>query len=843
LRSIVVYPAHRKMKFSVKLEALKGSAYTEIANFVVDRSNVALNVGFEPFAPVAISIPEISSAAYRLHFYDASAGSAVSEIELSSGPKTERYIEKTLAKMYPTPLPYWKEYQWASQPVIKETNTIIQPADVIDISKFMDAKGKLSWNVPAGNWVIRRTGMVSTQVTNGPASKEGTGLETDKMSKKHIRSHFDAFLGQILVRIPAADRKTWKVVVEDSYETGGQNWTDGIMSQFKSVYGYDMLPFLPVMHGEVVGSADQSDRFLWDLRRLIADKVSYDYVAGLREVSHEHGLTTWLENYGHWGFPGEFLQYGGQSDEIGGEFWSEGELGNIENRAASSSAHIYGKRLVSAESFTCGGAAYSRYPAMMKSRGDRFFTEGINNTLLHLCISQPDEERVPGINAGFGNEFNRKNTWYPELGQFIQYLKRCNLMLQQGKYVADVAYFIGEDAPKMTGVRDPELPKGYAYDYMNAEVLKTRITVKNGRLALPDGLSYKILVLPKLETMRPELLARIKELVMQGAVILGPAPLRSPSLQDFGKADKKVKILSEALWGNGQQQTKFRKVGNGLVMTGISLEEAMDYLKMHPDFKTGEKDPVLYIHRSLANSEVYFVSNQSAEEISIRPVFNVSRLQPWLWDATTGKSRLLADYDESSGRTIVPLKLVANESAFIVFLPKTGGEGAGASTNYPSPKTVLDVSGPWNVSFTDQISKTKKDIEFTQLTDWSKRPEEWIKHFSGQAVYTKNIRMEKLNKQTILDLGLVLAIGRVAVNGKDMGGVWTPPYRIDITEGLKTGDNEISITVINTWVNRIIGETALDPAQRKIWMNVNPYKADSPLESSGLLGPVKILGY
>ena len=252
-------------------------------------------------------------------------------------------------------------------------------------------------------------------------------------------------------------------------------------------------------------------------------------------MSHKYGLTTWLENYGHWGFPGEFLQYGGQSDEIGGEFWSEGSLGDIENRAASSCGHIYGKNKISAESFTAGGGGYHRYPAMMKQRGDRFFTEGINNTLLHLYISQPYEDREPGVNATFGNEFNRKNTWFPQLDLFIKYVKRVNFMLQQGLNVADAAYFIGEDTPKMTGVTDPALPKGYQFDYINAEVIERDMTVANGLLTLPHGTQYRILVLPKLETMRPQLLDKIARLIEQGAVVLGPAPRRSPSYEELSR--------------------------------------------------------------------------------------------------------------------------------------------------------------------------------------------------------------------------------------------------------------------------------------------------------------------
>ena len=438
--------------------------------------------------------------------------------------------------MFQTPLPYWNSYMWPVQPELEDKSLAIDPLNVLDLTDKISADGILSWDVPEGDWVIIDAGMTTTGVVNEPATPEGTGLEADKMSKKHIAYHFDSFLGEILRKIPPEDRKSWKVVVEDSYERGGQNWTDGFIEDFTATYGYDPVPYIPVLRGYVVGTRAISDRFLWDLRRLVADKIARDYVGGLREISHKNGLTTWLENYGHWGFPAEFLQYGGQSDEVGGEFWSEGDLGNIENRAASSCAHIYGKRKVSAESFTCGGAPFSRYPGMMKQRGDRFFCEGINNTLLHVFIHQPGDI-PPGVNAWFGNEFNRLNTWFSQMDTFISYLKRANFMLQQGTYQADVAYYIGEDVPKMTGICDPPLPSGYSFDYINSEVIMNRMSVKDGKLTLPDGMSYRILVLPRLNSMRPELLRKITELVKHGGIILGPAPNRSPSLQNYPDCD------------------------------------------------------------------------------------------------------------------------------------------------------------------------------------------------------------------------------------------------------------------------------------------------------------------
>ncbi|MES2807506.1 MAG: glycosyl hydrolase, partial [Bacteroidota bacterium] len=335
-RSVVITPAQEALTFEGDIQIKENGAFKTIKHFAVDRGNTALNVGFMPFGPAAVSIPATTSTDFRVVFTRISNNCKIAEIKLSATPVIENYIEKTEAKMWPTPHPFWDAYQWQPQPIINDSKYVVDPAKVIDISKNMAADGTLNWTVPAGTWIIERTGMTPTNVKNSPATPEGTGLEADKMSKEHIAAHFDAFMGEIMRRIPAADRKTWRVTVEDSYETGSQNWTDLLITEFKQAYGYDPVPYMPVMQGKVVGSADQSDRFLWDLRRLIADDVSYKYVGGLREVAHKHGLTTWLENYGHWGFPGEFLQYGGQSDEIGGEFWSEGDLGDIENKAASS---------------------------------------------------------------------------------------------------------------------------------------------------------------------------------------------------------------------------------------------------------------------------------------------------------------------------------------------------------------------------------------------------------------------------------------------------------------------------------------------------------------------------
>jgi hypothetical protein len=837
-RSLTVQTARSPLKATAELQAKgENGEFNAVAQFEIDRSNPSLNVGFAPYAPVVISLPETTAGEFRLILKYRSQGAGLAEVSLSAAPRVERYSEKILAKMHPTPLPYWDAYLWREQPEADDKNLIVSAEKVLDITQRMSPDGVLQWEAPEGEWTVLRMGMTPTNVTNSPASPEATGLEIDKMSKKWAAEHFDRFIGEILRKIPEADRKTFKVVVQDSYETGGQNFTDNMLEEFEQKYGYDPLPYLPVFEGYVVNGQQESDRFLWDLRRMVADKVAYDYVGGLREVCHRHGLSTWLENYGHWGFPGEFLMYGGQSDEIGGEFWSQGELGDIENRAAASAGHIYGKTKISAESNTSGGPAYARHPAMMKQRTDRFFAEGINNTLLHVYIMQPYEDKNPGVNAWFGNEFDRKNTWFAQMDVFSQYLKRSNFMLQQGLNVADAAYFIGEDAPKMTGVTTPPLPVGYQFDYINAEVIMRDMTVKNGKLTLPHGAQYRVLVLPQQKTMRPELLAKIKELVYAGGCVLGQAPELSPSLANQPEADRQVRKLAGELW------TKTGKYGKGRILSGLTMEEVFEILRLPPDCRLPEDRSVHYGHRTLGNIDIYFISNQTGEEKIISPEFRVTGKQPQLWEAASGTIRALPAFEIRKQTTAVPLRLAANESVFVVFADKAPNSGlTNIADNYPAPRILNELKGPWKVTFDPSSRGPAEPVIFNELYDWSASTDEAIKYYSGTALYTISFTASEVKEGEAveIDLGNLTAMAKVRVNGKYAGGVWTPPYRIDISDFVRPGKNELEIEVVNNWMNRLIGDLNLPEQQRKTWCFVNPYNARSPLQASGLFGPVTI---
>lgn len=843
-RSLTIRPAARSIDAEAVLTAKIEGRDSLLSRFSINRTNSMLSVGFEPYAPVVISLPPTQSETFTLSITSKNENSALTEIELSSAALLGRYPEKTFAKMHQTPLPYWGDYMWPEEPEIDKTGLAIPPRKVIDLSSYMDNKGVLTYDLPEGKWVIMRMGMTPTGTTNAPASPESTGYEIDKMSKKHVEKHFYAYMGEILKRIPEADRKCLKVVVQDSYETGGQNFTDDMLEEFKARYGYDPVPFLPVYRGYVVENRKTSDRFLWDMRRMVADKVAYDYVGGLREVCHKHGLITWLENYGHWGFPSEFLMYGGQSDEIGGEFWSDGDLGNIENRAASSCGHIYGKNKIWAESNTYSGQPYSRYPATLKQRCDRFFSEGINATLLHVFISQPYDS-FPGVNAWFGNEFDHHNTWFSQLDSYTDYLKRTNLMLQQGLNVADVAYFIGEDAPKMTGVTDPALPLGYQFDYMNAEVIERDMTVKNGLLTLPHGTQYKLLVLPKQKTMRPELLAKIKQLVENGAAVLGPAPLYSPSLQNQPEADTQVASMASELWGevNGSN-VKYRKVGKGLIMDGLSMPEALALIECEPDCRLPQNAPILYGHRTAPQLDIYYITNQSDRTQTVTPGFRITGRQPELWNPVTGNIRKLPAFKQTAGMTEVPLLLAPYESIFVVFRTKAENSASEADIkiNYPDPVLITHLNGPWKVQFDPAMRGPEETVIMPELQLWNESNDERIKYYSGTAFYTTDFTLDTANIKgnIILDIGEVRSMAKIKINGERVGGVWTAPYHLDITAWIRQGKNEIEIEVVNTWVNRLIGDSRLPVAERKTWCFHNPWKPDSPLQPSGLVGPVRL---
>lgn len=640
-----------------------GNNFKPLRDYLLDRrggDQIAL-----PDRPSTVSTPPTTARFFHVEMpWDTRRDGQRLGIQFSAAARLEMAEEKQLSVATRQNTPDWDTFRWPATP--EPGAGTVAPTQVIDLTSKVNPDGTLDWDAPAGDWIVQRFSTVSTGVESNPAPKGMEGLEIDKMSREAARYHIDnGLVGELHRRLKPTERKGFTWAIADSYEKGHQNWTPQMIPQFKARYGYDPTPWLPVFSGRIVGSAAQSDRFLWDVRRMVADLISENYVGGLRDAIHPLGLKLWLEPYGHWGFPGEFASYGGQADGIGGEFWSNvGSLGTMETRSSAAVGHTYGKNIISAEAFTSVGNVFES-PGYIKARGDWAFTQGINHFVLHVTSHQPTSTPGPGLVLPWGTYFNTQSLWFMEHGKaWSDYIRRTSYLLQQGRPVADVAYFIGEDTPQMTGSLNPEIPKGYDYDWINSEVLLKYATVKNKRLVMRGGASYPVLVLPAKASMRPEVLERIAGFVRQGLTVVGAPPTESPSLQNYPAADAKIRALAASLWPTGSSAS--RKVGEGTVWKSAPLAPILAGLKVIPPV-IESNEQILWKQRSTPDAEIFFLSNQTSSLQSIAPSFRATGRAPQLWNAESGAVETLGAYREAAGRTVVPITLAPNQSIFVVF--------------------------------------------------------------------------------------------------------------------------------------------------------------------------------
>lgn len=796
--------------------------------------------------PMAAAIPTTTAHHYRLALTRFANNRTFSSLKLSPRAMLDKYVIKQLGDIHPTPRPVYGTYLWDTQQEPGLAGSIVAPGDVVDLTGKTDADGKLCWEVPAGDWIIAHFGMVGTGSKNGPAMPDATGLECDKMNKEHIRYHLDQYVGKVLRRIPPENRKSFRYVIQDSYEQGPQNWTDDLIAHFEKRYGYDPIPWFPVTTGRIVGSADQSERFLWDLRRLVADLVATEYVGGLTEMAEANGLVGWLENYGHWGFPGESLLYGKYSMEIGGEFWLNGNLGVIECRQPASSAHIYGKKEVYAEAFT-SNIRYTQTPrSHFKHYGDWAFTEGINHLIFHVYLHQPRDTEKPGVDAWFGTGFHRHNTWFNLIGGYVDYSRRVNYMMRQGANVADVCYYVGEGTPKMDGPRNPRLPRGYDFDFVNADVILNSMEVRDGRICIPDGPSYKVMVLPEVETMRPEIADKLRQFAQGGAVISGPRPVHSPSLENYPDCDLRLDTLVRDLW-NGGLVTENRDLNKVLAVAGVPPDFAYELIDPEANAKEDpftdlsyaafpQGNSLRFAHRKADGVDIYFVANMQTDRgFDAMCTFRTGQRIPEIWNAVTGETRPAEAYTLTDGGVRLPIHFEPQQSYFFVFRTPTSEPGTGRD-NALHTRTVLALDGAWTVRF-DTAWGGPNETEFSQLVSWTDREEEGIRFYSGEAVYNQVFSLNTPpNGRCWLDLGDVADLAEVTFNGQTLGTVWTQPWEIEVTGALKAGLNHLQVKVANTWNNRMHGDQL---GKGTFTKNYTPHTADQLLPA-GLLGPVSL---
>lgn len=537
--------------------------------------------------------------------------------------------------------------------------------DIVDLTGKMDADGRLRWEVPPGDWTIVRIGFQPNGQRNHPAPRGGEGLECDKLSKSAVDAHWAGMMGKLIEKFGPLAGKSFTKVEIDSWEVGTQNWTPKFREEFARRRGYDLGPFLPVFTGQTVESMEVTERFLWDFRRTIADLFAENYAAHMRSLANEHGLKLAAENYGTGPF--DDLQYGGMVDIPMGVHWMHNGSPQSCTTMAVSSAHTYGHKVIASEAFTAGETGGNRWdtdPYAMKRLGDLMYCQGVNRFIFHAGTLQRWPGRAPGLTFGkVGSQLSRTVTWWDNGGMaWFRYLARCQWMLQQGLPVVDVCVLAGEGAPPPTygGSVFPKVPPGYKFDLCSTDAFLSRMSVRDGRLVMPDGMSYRMLMLPDATTMTLPVLRKIQKLADAGATIIGPKPTRSPSLVGFPESDEEIRQLAAQLWRP--------ELADGRGVSAQSCQTACAALKLKPDFEAlGGQPQIAFEHRSTPEAEIYFVSNQKYFPEEVDAAFRVTGRAPEIWDPDTGEIRKVPLYREEDGRTIFPLRLDPSGSAFVVF--------------------------------------------------------------------------------------------------------------------------------------------------------------------------------
>jgi len=783
----------------------------------------------------------------------------------------------------------------------KEGNAALLAEEVIELTSRMDKEGNLDWMPPSGAWKVVRFGHTTTGAENGPVSREGRGLECDKMSIAATRTHYRSYFGKLAA---AAPRKKPGVLF-DSWEAGHQNWTSDFRAEFGKRRGYDILPWLPVMTGQLIGSEELSRRFDNDWANTIRDLVTERHFNELVRLAHEDGSRDFiLQPYNG---PVNFMTAGALAEIPEGEFWcGRKDYGWWTLRMIASVCHINGKPVASAEAFTCSPEDFRMglHPWSMKRDADLAFTMGINAFNLSITPHNPWPKKAPGMLAGaYGIILGQGQTWNDLAGSWVTYLARCSHLLRQGRFVADAAILF---TPGQKGYQPPQ---GYAADLCNEEVILSSMSCENGMLVLPRGMRYRVLEIPSTvskpgtpnefshslspsgiegrlgkkpfqHTVSLPLLRKLRDLVRAGGVILGPRPVSTPGLSGYPAVNKEFQGLVEELWGTDSAKTPAeRAVGKGKVFSGMSLAEVLAKLGQTPDVTIEGADPasVPWIHRHLDGEELYFLSNQTDQELSLNVSFRVTGLVPERWDPDSAAISGVSGYKEEKGRTIVPLKLSPRESAF-VFFRKVGGAASAVAKELPLRGT-LDLKGPWSVAFSAERGGPAQEVSFPKLVSWTESQDPAIRHYSGIARYMTTIEVPEAMLQpggrAVINLGDVKEIARVTINGKIFPECWKPPFRRDITGALHPGKNEVVIDVANLWANRMIGDEA-EPADlqwgkerfiaghgskgfpltvypewlakdlprpsqgRKSFSSWGYFHKEDALQPSGLLGPVTI---
>lgn len=752
-----------------------------------------------------------------------------------------------------------------------EDSTLTRADDVLNLSKLLQPDGSLSWEAPAGNWVVARIGAtVSGETTSAVGLfPSRPNWEANKLSAAAAKAFLSGFFDR-LVDDPRAKPYLGTTLVGlhlDSWECSFHLWSEAVRQAWQQSMPYDLEKWLPALLGFTVDSPEATRRFLWDYSRLIANLSGDEFMRTIRDRAHEVGLFLETEfsqrdrfkTFEYTDLP--ITEFSPKGDDGRAGLLKDGVQEGA--KMTSSAAHIYGLPVTSSEAFLArektikpdhlspvlgrrddGIRKFDRDPYALKSSADKVFAQGVNHLLFHLFLHQPFMDKKPGLTTVYGTNFGRDLIWWPMAGAWTDYLTRCQFLLQQGVPQADFLFCLSEDALPHTKVKALSSPpygftlaSGYDFDFCTGQNVIKLCSVKDGEIVLPSGVSYELLVLGDLggEITWP-LLRKVADLVEQGATVLAAPASRSPSLADqVSGHDEKLRELAAALWGPVDGKgVKEHAYGKGRVLWGYTIPEALRHVGVAPAF-TSSVPSVEFAHRRVGEDDIFFLTSQSDQAVTAQCRFRATGAAVEFWHPDTGRIEPARGLRTDAKGTEMTIDFPPNGSLFVVFRP-------GASSTAAEPLALTgetrEITGPWQVAFSSPFGETAAH-SFEKLTAWPDHADPFVKTFSGAATYRTEFEVTGAGGGGVLDLGEVWNLARVTVNGTSFDPLWKPPYRVDISSALVEGQNRLEIEVRNTWVNRLIGDLNLPEAERKTWININPHQATSPLRPAGLLGPVR----
>ncbi|TWO34578.1 hypothetical protein E1J38_001610 [Seonamhaeicola sediminis] len=864
----------------VKVEALIDNKLTNITTLNLPDANWNDRRKY-----LTLTIPETTSSEFTFTF-EGTHAIAPEFIRLSAKPRLHNHEAKA-AKVLRR-LEKDVEIDYAE-------NTIIDGAYIVNLTDKLSADGRLIWDVPEGKWTIVRFGHINMRLTNKPAVPEATGWESSKLDKITIENHLRKGMIGNLIKDggPIGDGKLQGLLI-DSWESHVPTWTmnsEDMFTEFETRRGYSMKTYLPATMGYIVDDKETTTKFLRDLRHTMDEIFIDNFFKHFATVAHDMGAEVYTEGAGGEVLPVDPMRYYGVSDIPMTEFWYPKAPSDQNEYAkpifnAASATHLYNKPKLAAEACTQVGVKWNEHPFLVKYLIDYNFAKGVNHLVFHTFSHTPQTDVAPGSSFGgnIGFPLVREQTWWQYMPNWIDYLSRNQYVLQQGEYVADVLWYYGDHYERPPFDLDT-FPKGYRFDYLNSEILQEKLSVQNGKIHVENGGDYRVIKLRDSEKMLLSTAQKLKELVENGAVVLGNKPKDSPSLMDDENDVKQLLDIANELWDDTESGAK--QVAKGRVYWGKTLEEVLQEEEIAQDVIVPESLNINWIHRETQDADIYFVASKENHPLDVSLSFRVSDRTPQIWDAFTSEIQEANIWQTENNRTNVALSLAASGSAIVVFsksdakpletkitledktildakigwykihktndYPKVSWKNgefipsiAGDYIFYNKEKTItkrtvsledIPLQNNWKLEFDDGWD-TPQTIEASELKSLTEFENDAIKHYSGTTTYSKVIHIESVGKNTVMDLGEVANIAELWCNGKKVGVKWAPPFQFDVTDYVLEGDNSLEIKVTNTWRNQLIYDNSRPKDQKKTWTTAGPKPHETELESSGLIGPV-----